>query len=192
MFLDEQLERVYMTENFDRSLPMVKSRGKAILTTLKSGNLIKANDLLQKLPDVALNELMIASHKGRNFHKYHLEAKRIIKGDKTEMQKIFVMLYGSMKGMQASIKDPTMRKSFEKILEKVSVFGKKYGPIMAASGVTVVLLTKFVAMTAGFTPLLWQILVTTNAVANLVFWLGVFFYTMKYLINIYFSLKGIK
>ena len=53
-FLDEQLDEIYITENFEKSFPMVKARSKAIVNAIQSWNLFKERSLLNNLPYVSL------------------------------------------------------------------------------------------------------------------------------------------
>ena len=78
----------------EKALPIIKSKGPAIIKSISDGNLFQARKLLNTLPDASLDEVLQSAHKGKNFHRYHMEAKRKVKGDQTEMQKVFIITYG--------------------------------------------------------------------------------------------------
>jgi len=190
-FLDEQLDEIYITENFEKSFPMIKARSKAIVNAIQSGNLFKARSLLNNLPDVSLEELSIASIK-KNARGYN-EAKRNIKGDTTELQKIYILVYTSLKSLQASTKDAATAQKIEDALSELNDFTKKYWGAFMAKGFTLAILMGFIGWFFGSMPGIIMFFISFGGLMGAVlFWFGVLFLVLRLILNTYFSLKGIK
>ncbi|MHA1623158.1 MAG: hypothetical protein ACTSVO_13580 [Candidatus Heimdallarchaeaceae archaeon] len=188
-FLDDHLKRVYLTENFEKSFPQVKARSGAIVESLKAGNLFKARQLLNRLPDVTLDELMISAGKAKNFRQNYLEAKRIAKGDKSEPQKMIILYYCALK----SIKDATKIDvtTIDEALQQVKKFASKYAAVLTAKGFTMAFIARFLFMAASHTPMMYSIFIMYK-LGVILFWFGVLLYVVRIILNTYFSIKGIK
>lgn len=193
--LDDHLDRIYLTESFEKGLPVIKARAKAMITAMKTGNLFKAHELFVSLPDVSINNLMIAAHKPdkAKFHKYHLEAKKMVKGDRTDMQKVFILTYGSLKMMQASVKEPKISKKIDNLLSELNKLAKKNWAVFLASGVVVSLLMRYIGIMFIHMPLIGTFVILGGAgAAALLFWLGIQFFVIRIVLGAYFKLKGLK
>jgi len=191
-FLDEQLDKVYVSENFEKSFSKIKSKSGAIIKSMTEGNLFQLRKILNTFPDVSLDELMQVAHKGKNFHRYHLEAKRKIKGDQTEMQKVFILTYGALKGIQNSTKDKTLITKIDDVLIHLNDIITKYGPRFTSEGFTLTLLMMLISFFFGNIPIVGALAVRAGMVGVLMLWFGLLLMVIRIILNTYFSLKGIK
>ncbi len=189
--LDQHLDRIYLSENLEKSFPMIKSKSKTIVAALHSGNLFKARSLLNSMPDVSLDELAIASaKKGSRFYN---EAKRKVKGDSTELQKIYILIYSSLKGLQASTKNKSVFEKIEEALSALNDFAKKYSGHFIGKGFTVYMLMGLITFFFGQVPSIVAFFIAAGTWYGVIlFWLGVLFLVFRIILNTYFSLKGIK
>jgi len=191
-FLDDQLERVYLTENLEKSISQFKSKGPAIVKGMDMGNLFQVRRLLNTFPDSSLEELMQAAYKARNFNRYHLEAKRIVKGDQTEMQKVFILTYASLKGIQAGTKDKTALQKIDEAIATIHELAKKYSSRMMSEGFTLALLMMLIGYFFNHIPIIGKLIVLGGQAGIVLFFFGLLLMVVRIILNTYFSLKGIK
>ncbi len=191
-FLDQQLEGFYLTENFEKGLRQVKSKTPAIMKSLEAGNLFKTRSILNTLPDVSLDELMQASSKARNFNKYYSEAKRFVKGDKSEAQKIFILTYTAFSSIKAALKDKQAISKVDEILIELRAVAESLGTRMIMTGFTLTLLMRYVGFFFVHVPGLGVAVGITMLTGTLIFWVGILYIVVKIVLNTYFSLKGIR
>ena len=189
-FLDEQLDNFYLIENFEKSFPMIRARSKAISDAIKSGNLFKARTLLNKLPDVSIEELTIVTQKkGARFYN---EAKRKVKGDSSELQKLYIFTYTALKSIQTISKDKNLFQEIEKALSDLNDFSKKYWVQFIAKGFTLAILMGLIGIFFLHVPIIGHIIAAGGTAGTLLFWFGVLLMVVRIVLNTYFSLKGIK
>ena len=192
-FLDEQLEKVYLFENAEKAIPIIKAKSPAIGKAMKSGNLVQVRRLLNTLPDASLEEVFQSAHaKIKNFHRYHLEAKRLSKGDSSEAQKVFVLTYGCVKALKESAKDKSVIQSIDNALLKLRAFATRYSNVMMNEGFTLGLLMLLIAWFFQWVPILLTVAVGLAYAGGMVFMVGVLLMMVRMVLNTYFSLKGIK
>ena len=191
-FLDKHIDNIYVTESLEKALPIIKSKGPAIIKSISNGNLFQARKLLNTLPDASLDEVIQSAHKGKNFHKYHMEAKRKVKGDQTEMQKVFIITYGSLKGLQQSTKDITLRQAIDKMLTSLYDFATKYSRAFVSEGFTLAILMMFISFFFDNVPAVGRLAVAAGTGGVFVMWFGLLLMMVRIILNTYFSLKGIK
>ena len=190
--LDEHLERVYLFENVEKGLSQLKTRGPMIIKAMETGNLFQARKLLNGLPDASLDELMQVAHKGRGFHQSHLAAKRMVKGDETEMQKVFVLLRGSLEGLKANVKDKSAIEKIDEVLKQVDAFAKKYAGRFVVHGFTLSILMVLIGIFFQFVPILGHLIAFSARAGALLFFFGILLYVVRIVLNTYFSIKGIR
>jgi hypothetical protein len=191
-FLDEQLDNIYITENLEKALPQIKSKSALIIKSIGEGNLFQARKLLNTLPDASLEQMMQSAHKGKNFHKYHMEAKRKVKGDRTEMQKIFILTYGTLKGLRQSTKDITLIQAIDEIIISLYEFADKYSHLLISEGFTLSLMMRLISFFFNSIPVVGKLVVAGYMVGAILFWFGILLMVVRLVLNTYFSLKGIK
>ena len=172
-FLDEQLDRIYLTENVEKGLSQLRFKREPITQAMKTGNLFKARTLLNTLPDASLDEVMQVAHKGKDFHRFHLEAKRMVKGDTTEMQKVFVLCYASLKAIQAQVRNEGTVKEIDDLLLKLRDFAKKYGPRFTSEGFTLSLIMVLLSFFFQSVPILGTAISIAGGAGIIVFFLNV-------------------
>ena len=191
-FLDEHLDNIYITESLEKALPLIKSKSALIIKSMGDGNLFQARKLLNTLPDASLDQIMQSAHKGKNFHKYHMEAKRKIKGDQTEMQKVFILTYGTLKGLQQSTRDITLIQAIDKIITSLYEFADKYSRAFISDGFTLTLMMMLISFFFNSVPAVGKLLLAGGMVGVFLFWFGLLLMVTRLILNTYFSLKGIK
>jgi hypothetical protein len=191
-FLDKHLDDIYITENLEKSFSLIKSKSAAIIKGMSEGNLFKVRKLLNTLPDTSLEQLMQIANRGKNFNKYNLEAKRKVRGDQTEMQKVFILTYASLKGIQQTSKDMTLVQAIDKILIALSEFADKYGSKFMTEGFTLALMMVLISFFFGQLPIIGELLRLGAVVGATLFWFGLLLLVIRLILNTYFSLKGIK
>jgi len=192
-FLDEQLDRVYLSENFEKNLSKVKSKSASIGVAMENGNLFKVRSLLNSFTDVSLDELMQVAHTDRRFHRFHLEAKKHVRGDKTQSQKFFVLVYGAAKVLQLELKDKSTLAKVDELLMKLAEFAKRNSSKFAAEGMVLMFLMRFIMLLfAQMPPIISYLVRYSWQVGRIIFWVGVTLFIVRILLNVYFSLKGIK
>jgi len=190
IFLDEQLDKVYLTENFEKILPRLKSIVPALNDSLKNGNLFKARTLLNKFDDVPLEELVTAAEKkGKRFYT---DSKRKMKGDKSEAQKVLVLMNTSLLAMKSVAKDSTLLQQIDSALSKLNEISKKYSGYLIGQGFTLVFLMSLLSWFFGFIPIITQSFIMSYNIGILLIWFGILFLVLRIVLNTYFSLKGIK
>jgi hypothetical protein len=191
-FLDEQLGRIYLTENVEKGISQLKTKSQYIVQAMKSGNLFKARTILNTLPDASLDEVLEAAHKDRSFHKYHLQAKRIARGDSTDLQKIYVITYACLNSLKEKIRDESIIKKIDEQLIKLGEFAKKYGPRFTSEGATLSVIMWLLSFFFSAVPILGEAIALSGTVGILVFLFGIFIYVVRMVLNTYFNIKGIK
>jgi len=191
-FLDKHIDNIYITESLEKALPIIKSKGPAIIKSISDGNLFQARKLLNTLPDASLDEVLQSAHKGKNFHRYHMEAKRKVKGDQTEMQKVFIITYGSLKGLQQSTKDVTLNQAIDKVITSLYEFADKYSRAFVSEGFTLSILMMFISYFFNNVPTVGRLAVAAGTGGVVVMWFGLLLMMVRIILNTYFSLKGIK
>jgi hypothetical protein len=191
-FLDEQLDKVYILENLEKSFSKIKSKAPAIVKSMDSGNLFQVRKILNTFPDASLDELMQMAHRGKNFHKFHLQAKKKVRGDQTEMQKIFILINGSLKGIQQTTKDVTLIQAIDKIIISLNEFAKKYGTAFASEGFTLAILMMLLSFFFSNMPVIGKLILTAGTLSVFLLWFGCLLMVIRLVLNTYFSLKGIK
>ena len=189
-FLDEQLDKFYLVESFEKSFPMIRARSKAIANAIESGNLFKARSLLNKLPDVSMEELTFVSQKkGARFYN---EAKRKVKGDSSELQKLYILTYTALKSIQATSKDKSLFQEIEKTLSDLNDFSKKYWGQFITKGFTLTILMALIGIFFLRVPIIGHLIAAGGAGGALLFWFGVLLMVIRIILNTYFSIKGMK
>ena len=171
-FLDKHIDNIYITESLEKALPIIKSKGPAIIKSISDGNLFQARKLLNTLPDASLDEVLQSAHKGKNFHRYHMEAKRKVKGDQTEMQKVFIITYGSLKGLQQSTKDVTLNQAIDKVITSLYEFADKYSRAFVSEGFTLSILMMFISYFFNNVPTVGRLAVAAGTGGVVVMWFG--------------------
>lgn len=189
-FLEQHLDRIYMEENFEKSFPMVKARSKAIFDSMKEGNLIKARALLNKLPDVGMEEVAYSAQK-RNPKRY-AEAKRYIRGETTELQKFYILSYTALRSIQSLTKDKVTFQSIEDAISDLNDFSKKYWGQFISKGFSLTVLLAFIGWIFGRVPIVGHLIGLGGLGAILLFWIGVLLMVVRAILNTYFSLRGMK
>ena len=191
-FLDEQLDRVYLSENLEKSFSQIRSKGPAIVKSMDMGNLFQVRRILNTFPDASLDEIMQIAHKGKNFHRFHLEAKKKVRGDQTEMQKIFILTQASLKGIQQFSKDITLTQAIDKVIISLNEFAKKYGNAFMSEGFTLTLLMMLISFFFNNIPVIGKLIIAAGTLGVFLFWFGLLLMVIRLVLNTYFSLKGIK
>ena len=159
---------------------------------MKTGNLFKARTMLNSLPDASLDEVLTAAHRDRNFSRFYIEAKRIAKGDTTEMQKVFILTYASLKSIQMQVKDESVVKQIDDLLTNLNEFASKYGPRFTSEGFTLALLMGLLSFFFGAVPVLGGFIAVAGASGIMLFLFGIFLYVVRIVLNTYFNIKGMK
>jgi len=191
-FLDEQLDRVYVTEKLEKSFSQMRSKAPEIIKSMDTGNLFQVRKMLNTFPDASLDELMQIAHKGKNFHRFHLEAKKKVRGDQTEMQKIFILINGAFKGIQQSSKDITLTQAIDKVIISLNEFAKKYSRAFISEGFTLTLLMMLISFFFNNIPIIGKLIIAAGTLGFFLFWFGLLLMVIRLILNTYFSLKGIK
>ena len=188
-FLDEQLNQIYLTEDITKIGAQFKSKLPALNKALSNGNLIQARELLNRLPEISPEELVLIAQK-KNRAEY-IKAAKLIKGDKTLHQKLFCVTYASITGIQKSL--PADKKaSLDEILEQLRDFANKYGDRFAREGLSLFFTMFFIAFFVSASPILFNLAISGIIVSIAFMWISIFLVIVRIYLNSYFSLKGKK
>ena len=66
-FLDKHIDNIYITESLEKALPIIKSKGPAIIKSISDGNLFQARKLLNTLPDASREKSKAIKQKCKKF-----------------------------------------------------------------------------------------------------------------------------
>ena len=187
VYLDEQLDQIYLTEDIMKYASAIKGKANNIAQAFGNGNLLKAKSLLNSMPDMSIEELSIAAKKKGK--KYYTEAMRIVKGEKTLQQKGFCIIYSSIKGIQAALPADS-RASLDESLEKLREFAAKNSAKFTSEGITLFIMMWFIAFFVYGIPIIWPLVHMGMVAGAILFWFGVLLFVVKILLNTYFSLRG--
>ena len=189
-YLDGQIDQIYLTEDIMKSLRQIKGKLPSLQKAMSNANLMQARTMLNKLPEASLEELSLAA-KNKNKKDYAV-ALRMVKGDKGAGQKVFCILYTSLKGMRAAVKDPSIQASIDEVLEDVLDWAKSNWSRMAQEGFSLFIVMFFIAHIVSASPILFSLAQTGTLIgAGLMFW-GIYLLLIKVILNTYFALKGKK
>jgi len=187
MYLDEHLNQIYLTEDIMKVGSLVKGKAKSISKAFGNANLQQARKILNTLPDASPEELCLAAKK--KSRKYYTEAMRLVRGEKTIQQKIFCVLYTSMKGMQDALPADS-RSSLNEALDKLREFAAKNAGNLMREGFILSLAMWFIAFLVYGVPIITHLIIIGATIAVFMFWFGVFLFIAKIILNSYFAVRG--
>jgi len=187
VYLDEQLNQIYLTEDIMKYASAIKGKAKNIVQAFENGNLLKVKSILNSMPDMNIEELSIAAKKkGKT---YYNEGMRIVKGEKTIQQKAFCIVYSSVKATQAALPDAS-KESLEEPLEKLREFAAQNAGKFASEGLGLFVIMWFISFFVYGVPIIWPLVHMGMLAGVILFWFGILLFVIKILLNTYFSLRG--
>lgn len=137
VYLNDQLDQIYLVEDVNKAMSAVKSKGPNIVKAFSNGNFIQAKKLLNQVPSAGVDKVAGVAKKK---NKHYAHAVRLAKGDMTPAQKVFCILYSSFQDMRDKL-PPESAKQLNEPIEKLEKFIKKYSTkIVSASWVSSVLM----------------------------------------------------
>jgi hypothetical protein len=166
VYLDEQLDQIYLTEDVTKAISAVKSKGPDIVKAFSNGNFSQAKKLLNMVPSAGVEKVADVAKK-RNKHYTH--AVRLAKGDKTPAQKAFCILYSSFQDMRDNI-PPESAKKLDEPIEKLEKFIKKYSAQISAVAWTAAVLMWFLAFLVYSIPVIGPIVFAVSNAARVFFY----------------------
>lgn len=188
-YLDEHLNQIYITEDISQVIASMKGKVKNLSGAFSMGNLKKAKDIMDTIPDISSDELMTAIK--RKGSKYYTQASKISRGDKTPLQKAFIGIYASLLAMQDSLPESS-KPTLDEALEKLRDWADRNAGNFMAQGFYLTIVMWFIAFFVYSVPIIGSLAATGVVVGMGLFWFGVFLLIIKIFLNTYFSLRGKK
>ena len=187
IYLDEHLHEMCLTEDIMKSAALAKTKAKSISQAFGNANLKQAQKILKSMGSASPEELVaISKRKGK---KYYVEAARLARGEKTLPQKLFCVVYCSMKGMQSGL-PANSRTALDEALEKLREFARKNAGKLSNEGLTLWILMWFIAFFVYSIPIIGQMVAIGAALGAVMFWFGIFLYVVNIILDSYFAIRG--
>jgi hypothetical protein len=186
--LNEQLELIYISEDINKILSQIKSKGKSISAAAKTGNILKLNRSFEGLPDLSTDQVTAFARKkiGSDFKSSEKYVNSKMKKAPERIKDIITIAHSSLNSIKKQSDDQDVLSEVDTTLKKLDAMLDKAKGMVFSEGISLMFLAMILSIFVSSTSV---VVLLINAAGFIGVLAGLFLYAMSILLKIFIETK---